>query len=128
MFHMRVEGLSELKSKLDQYSKRVSKQMQRNALLVAVEPARRAIANWAPVEPGKPDLRDTIISSAVRGEDSDVVSVAVGPSKSGYYGSFQELGTSRHAAQPFVRPGFDETVTEVAESIADELRTELDFR
>jgi HK97 gp10 family phage protein len=38
------------------------------------------------------------------------VAVAVGPSKAGFYGIFQEFGTVHHGAQPFARPAFDQTV------------------
>lgn len=86
MFSMRIEGLADLQRKLDQYSRRVSRDMQKNALLVAVEPARKAMVVHAPLEPGKPDLRDTIIAASVRAQDSKAVAVAVGPTKSGFYG------------------------------------------
>jgi HK97 gp10 family phage protein len=124
---MHLEGFAELERALDQLSRRVSVRVQRNALMVAAEPTRRAMAVHAPHEPGKPDLRDSMTVSPTPGEDANEIAVAIGPSQAGWYGSFQEFGTSRHAAQPFVRPAFDETVEEAAQAIADELRNELDF-
>ena len=35
-----------------------------------------------------------------------------GPGKDGFHGLFQELGTIFHAAQPFMRPSFDEGKSE----------------
>ena len=46
--------------------------------------------------------------------------VYVGPVKSVFHGIFQEFGTSRHGAQPFMRPGFESD----ARPFLDRLKTE----
>jgi HK97 gp10 family phage protein len=101
------EGGAELGRALGSLSQRVSRGIQREALKDAAEPMRKEMSMLAPVEAGKPDLRDTMTISNARGTDAQEVAVAVGPSKAGFYGSFQEFGTSRHGAQPFARPAFD---------------------
>jgi HK97 gp10 family phage protein len=50
-----------------------------------------------------------MVVSNARGFDLNEQGVAVGPTKAGFYGSFQEFGTAHHAAQPFARPAFDLT-------------------
>ena len=51
-----------------------------------------------------------------------VAHIAVGPSSKGYYLMFQEFGTSRHKAQPFLRPAFDEKQHEAIQAMADEFK------
>jgi HK97 gp10 family phage protein len=105
---VRFEGGSELAKTLATLSQRVSKKIQREALVDAAEPMRARMARLAPFEPGKPDLRDAMVISNARGTDVQETAVAVGPSKAGFYGSFLELGTKFLAARPFARPAFDE--------------------
>lgn len=125
MVSLKFEGGRELAAALGQLSGRVSKRIQREALVMAADPMRKAMAQKAPHEPGKPDLRDTMTISNARGQDSNEVAIAVGPSKAGFYGSFQEFGTARHGAQPFARPAFDETANAALQVIADDLWTSL---
>lgn len=109
-----MAGGRELAKTLAQLPDRVSRTIQRQALRLAAEPMRASMAILAPNEPGKPDLRDTMTVSNARGGEflfDDDVAVAVGPSKKGFYGSFQEFGTVHHGAQPFARPSFDQNVT-----------------
>lgn len=108
MITMQTTGGPELLEALSQLSTRVSTRVQREALRDAAEPLRRRMARLAPHEPGLPDLRDNIVISNAKGRDTQEVGIAVGPSLKGFYGSFQEFGTSRHRAQPFMRPAFDQ--------------------
>lgn len=99
------EGGAELAQALDRLSVRISKSIMRDALLEAGEPMRRTAARFAPYEPGAPDLKANIGIAAIRGDD--MATVAIGPTRGFFYGLFQEYGTSRHGAQPFMRPAFD---------------------
>lgn len=96
----------------------LSRSIVLEALKEAAEPMRSRMAQLAPREPGKPDIADNIgISVANRLGDvgggrwqarhDEEHAVAVGPTKDFFYGIFQEYGTSRHRAQPFMRPAFD---------------------
>lgn len=102
------EGSAELQKALEQLPARVSKRFQLEALEHAAVPMKRSMEMKAPHEPGKPDLKDSITISRTKGEDRQEMAVAVGPSRAGWYGSFQEFGTAHHAPQPFVRPAFEE--------------------
>lgn len=121
MVKFEVQGLSQLAANLQALPTRVSKTIQRNALKMAAEPIRQAIADKAPYRPGKPDLRDEIVVSNARGIDAQETAVAVGPSKARFYGSFAEFGTAFETARPFARPAFDENW----QRALDELRVSL---
>lgn len=122
---MRFEGGSDLAAALAQLRPRVSRKVQLDALREGAEPMRQRMAELAPHEPGKPDLKDTMTVSTARGEDIREVAVAVGPSKVGFYGSFQEFGTVHHSAQPFARPAFDAVSPESLRIISAALWREL---
>jgi HK97 gp10 family phage protein len=47
-------------------------------------------------------------------------------SKKAWYWKFQEFGTSRHAAQPFLRTGFETKKQEAVERIRDYLTARID--
>lgn len=118
-------GGQELQKALDSLPARVSKRFQLEALEHAAEPMRRQMEMLAPVEPGKPDLRDTIVISRARGVDAKETLVAVGPSRKGWYGSFQEFGTAHHAPQPFVRPAFAQKAGEAMRRLAADIWVSL---
>jgi HK97 gp10 family phage protein len=122
------KGGADLAKALEQLSDRVARKVQREALTTAAEPLRARMASLAPHAPGAPDLRNTMVVSNARGIDTNEVAVAIGPSKAGYYGSFQEFGTARHSAQPFMRPALDETAETVLRVLADEMWDALKSR
>lgn len=51
--------------------------------------------------------------------------VYVGMNRKGFYGMFQEFGTSNHAAQPFLRPAFDANKDRVVEVVKSDLGAEI---
>lgn len=122
------QGGQELQKALEQLPARVSKRFQLEALEHAAEPMRRAMELKAPVGPDRPHLRDTMTISRVRGHDVKEAAVAVGPAKSGYYGSFQEFGTAHHAPQPFVRPAFAEKAQEAMQRLGADIWASLASR
>lgn len=108
---MTFEGGSDLAQALGELPTRLSRSARREALRDAAAPMRARMSQLAPRgNPREPNLKDNIGIGDARGEDQQEVAIAVGPTIAGYYGSFQELGTSEHAAQPFARPAFDEQV------------------
>jgi HK97 gp10 family phage protein len=109
---VRFEGGKELAAALAGLKTRVSKRIVKEALMEAAEPMRKSMSTMAPRAPGAPDIADNIVISAGRGGkdafgDEKAATVNVGPAKGFVYGYFQEYGTKRHAAQPFMRPAFD---------------------
>ncbi len=110
----RFAGGREMAQFLTSLPERASRTVQRQALRAAAEPMRDDMARLAPHEPGAPDLRESMTISNARANDAlydTEVAVAVGPSKRGFYGIFQEFGTRFHGAQPFARPAFDLNIT-----------------
>lgn len=107
---MKFEGGKELADNLAQLPQRISRRVQLQALREAAEPMRDGMSRLAPVEPGPPDLRDMMTISPARGTDREELAVAIGPSRRGFYGLFQEFGTVHHGAQPFARPAFDQGI------------------
>lgn len=106
-------GGPELARTLLSLSPRLSTQLMNAALREGAEPMRSRAAELAPREPGAPDLADNIVVSPVRQTAKNGTGVAMGPSKGFFYGFFQEFGTARHGAQPFMRPAFDGTQRQV---------------
>lgn len=106
MISLKVEGGERLARELRGLSNRVSRNVQREALKEGAELIRARASALAPREPGAPDLADNIAVSNALPEDGSV-GVAIGPTRNFFYGFFQEFGTSRHSAQPFLRPAFD---------------------
>lgn len=117
---MRFEGGAELARTLESLPAALSYRVLIEGLKEAAEPMRQRMAELAPREPGAPDLAENMgISVADRigsteggrwqAREKEQAVVAVGPTKNFFYGLFQEYGTSRHGAQPFMRPAFDTT-------------------
>jgi HK97 gp10 family phage protein len=122
---LKFEGGVELQKALEALPAKVSKRIQDAALFYAAEPMRRTMELRAPVEPGKPDAKDSIVIRRVKGQDTQEAAVAVGPSKAGWYLSFQELGTAHHAPQPFARPAFDENVGRALQRLGEDIWVSL---
>lgn len=135
----RLEGGEALAAALNALPDRVRGTTLRAALMEAAEPMRATAARLAPYAPGAPDLKANIgISRATRigsvgggrwrakveGEEA----VAVGPTQKFFYGLFQEYGTTRHGAQPFLRPAFDAEAGQAVRILAARLWTALAAR
>jgi HK97 gp10 family phage protein len=132
-----LTGLEQFQKTMRSLDPSEARGVKRKMLMTAAAPMRARIEQLAPVEEGKPDLKDTISVQAVSKIDDpdigtiklqdDESAVAVGPSKAGFYGFFQEFGVAPHGehpghpAQPFVRPGFDETVGRAVAILRDEV-------
>jgi HK97 gp10 family phage protein len=115
---VRFEGGLELSKALATLSEAVSRKVQVEALTAGGTIMQRIAAAQAPrSQDGPPHLADHIVVGAVsarkleaRGRASETV-VEVGLERKPtdvFYGVFQEYGTVRHAAQPFMRPAFDQ--------------------
>ena len=107
MVQMRIEGGPQLAAALNSLSTRLSRRIQREALQAGGALIAERSKELAPRgDPSTPNLADEIVISNARPRDGSV-GIAIGPTKSVFYGSFQEFGTAHHAAQPFMRPAFD---------------------
>lgn len=130
---VKMEGFSELNRKLANMAKALPKSTQIEVLTEAGEIIADEARILVPVDSGT--LRDSISVSDVRlgGAFSmdrtlgDGAQVFIGPRTrsgppDGYYGHFLEFGTVKMAAQPFMRPAFDNTHGQVVSRIASELQ------
>src|SRR5690606_123156 len=104
----RFEGGEELAANLATLPTRVSKRFFREALAEGGALIQTRASALAPRgDPEAPNLSESIAVMTARATGGDPVGVAIGPTKNVFYGSFQELGTKHHAAQPFLRPALD---------------------
>jgi HK97 gp10 family phage protein len=115
MIKMKLDGAEKISEILRELPRRVSRKVLLDALKLAAEPIRADASAMAPVEPGAPDLAANIGIMAER--SSGEPTIGVGPSKSFFYGGFQELGTRHHAAQPFLRPAFERNVEQAVKTV-----------
>src|SRR5690606_13750740 len=93
----------------------------REALLAGAEPIREDAVRRAPRRTGF--LAGHIITEPVKGRTDQVV---IGPTKDAFYGLFQELGTSHHRAQPFLRPALEAKKDEAQRRAAAVLRAGIE--
>jgi HK97 gp10 family phage protein len=118
---LQVIGDKELLAELNKLSTRINKRLAREALEFGAEPIRAEAARKAPRKPPAPDLADHMIIAPARAIGSEIAAVKVGPERGTYWGLFQELGTARHGAQPFLRPAFDTQQARAVKRVAEEL-------
>lgn len=99
------------------------------ALKKGAEPIRDMAESLAPVDlsGGPPHLADNIVVAAAssRSLDAeglfDAVAVEIGPRQSTFWGYFQEYGTVKQQASPFMRPAFDSQRSLSLQIVASEL-------
>jgi len=138
MFSMKIEGGKALAEALNSLSARVRRNVLVKVLTEAAEPTRSRASALAPHEPGPPDIRENIVVSRFRKaigvdgilgrQDEFQATVAIGPAKGFTYGLYQEYGTVRHGAQPFMRPAFDTEATKAIPVVGEALWRELSAR
>lgn len=105
---MRVDGGKELAATLRALPTATSRNIRRDALEAAAEPMVAVARRLAPHEPGPPDLRANIEFQHIKATTKTESRLTWGPLRGFYYGYYQEWGTTRHPAQPFMRPAFDQ--------------------
>lgn len=115
-----IEGLDELLNKLEALPLTVARKLIVRSLRAGAEPIRQEASDRAPRGDEAPHLADNIIT-VVSDQTATGATARVGPSKQGFYGLFQEIGTAHHRAQPFLLPAYDSKVNEAIEIIGEEL-------
>jgi HK97 gp10 family phage protein len=137
---LRFSGGAELARTLNAMAGSVSHAVKVKALTEAAAPIRSQAASMAPRDPTSSGrhLADNIVIGSVSrarlesaGRPSETV-VEVGPAlkpSDHFYGFFQEYGTVRHGAQPFMRPAFDanwqRSLTILQAALWREIRTKI---
>jgi HK97 gp10 family phage protein len=105
-----IKGLKELDAALRQLPDEMQASPVRTALKAGAEVLRDGMSRRAPRDPvvAGVTLADEIVVVAKVSTAKDTAVAQIGPSKRAFYGGFQELGTSKMPAQPFMRPTLDE--------------------
>lgn len=133
MISLKVHGLDALKAQLEELGAEAAGKELARAARKAFEPVLAAAQARAPIDTGL--LRDSIKLAVVRPRGGDAVvqvGLRIAPSKGAaklgrrtisahWRWHFVELGTSKMAAKPFLRPALDGN----AQQVLDTLRVEL---
>lgn len=120
---IRIEGTKRLKQQLEALDARTSRAILAQIVVAAAEPVRAVAAQKAPIgQTGRlaGEMTTELLESKTRR-----ASAGVGPHQDAWYGRFQEYGTVHHAAQPFLRPAYDEQKRTVSRRMRDDLRAEI---
>jgi|SRR5690625_2273093 len=126
---MRIEGLKQVDEALKELPRATAKNVVRRVLRKRAEPMAFLAANLAPVDDA--DLANSMevntrLARRQRGGKvpADRVEVFVGSSSS--LAHLQEFGTRHHAAQPFMRPAFEQLKYRVLDGIQKDLMNEIE--
>ena len=111
----RVRGAKELEAKLKKIGSAVQGIMLEKAAMAGGLIIRDRAEELAPHLTG---FLEEKIEVQVAKKKKDQVQVSIGPHRRAFYGHMQEFGTVKHAAQPFMRPSFDEKKDEATRTTA----------
>ena len=136
-----VKGLRELGLQMQALSADLAGNVARQATAAGARVTRQAIKAGAPKDTGNLEaaivmkrVRDTRLTEeyvvAIRkGKTRDAKAAKRGEGRLGkdaFYARFQEFGTVKAPAQPFIRPGFEESVQDATQVIADRLKQRIE--
>lgn len=130
---VKIEGLRELAAALRELPKAVAAKQLRTPVAIAARTIRDDARRRAPSQSGR--LRASIIFKRTQGGALDaqyIVAVRHGKrfqhvgkhdvNQDAYYWTFLEFGTSKMAAEPFMRPAFESNKYDALTMIIDGLR------
>ncbi len=128
MITAKVQGLSSLHLKLALMMAHTDTMLEK-AIVKMPEPMRDHAQEICPRSEGPGGhLADGIKIGALKHVGPGHVQVRLGVKASLWYGVFPEYGTSRMAAQPFMRPAYDLKRDECIDIFADEIGRHLPGR
>ena len=93
------------------------------AIRAGAEPIRARAEELAPIETGV--LRESMTINVTEQSATEAIG-KIGPARRGFYGTFDEFGTAHQAAQPFLRPAYDERLAEAVGIISETLANEIE--
>lgn len=138
---VQIKGLRELGERMRSLSADMAGKVARQATAAGAGVARKNIRARAPKDTGNLQaaivmkrVRDTNLTEeyivAVRkGKKRDAQAAKRGEGRLGkdaFYARFKEFGTVKMPADPFIRPGFEESVQPATQAIAKRLKQRLD--
>jgi HK97 gp10 family phage protein len=131
MITIKVDGLKECASALDEFSNATARNVIKRALMDSGEPVESAAASLAPIITGEL-RRDVTISTQLKKSQrkqnpkQSTVEVYVGVAgKRGPFAHLVEYGTAHSAPEPFMRPAIDANTGNVIEIFRSELKVEI---
>lgn len=131
---VRVSGLKELDEALSQLPKATAKAVLRRIGIRALAPVIATAKTLVPVDDG--DLRDSLkVTTKLSRRQQSIQNKALAQGKASVqlfagasalpHAHLVEFGTSAMAAQPFMRPAWDQQKSAVLKMISDELGGEI---
>lgn len=128
---MQLHGAQDLARRLRELPKQMSRVALIKAAKAGAEPIVERAQDLAPKGTGKQFGRRTVhlaesIGTRFTRRGALRVVVQIGTEKDAYWGFFIEYGTSKMAAQPFMRPAFDAGAQDAVDAIAAVLRDEVE--
>ena len=121
---MKVEGVAELQRKFANMSGKMQRAVVRDSLRSAARVVEKSARQKVPVDTGR--LKKSITQRVT--VQSAVGEALIGYRKETFYGRFVELGTSKMAAQPFLRPALDENTDEIGRVFVQALNRTIEQR
>lgn len=118
---MKVEGMENLLAEVERLGK-AGNRIENKALKEAGDAVKTSIQNETPTRTGK--LKASIEVSRVKTKGG-IKQVEVGPGPDGYYGKFQEFGTAKIKANPFISRGYEMSKDKASRIIEEEIRKGL---
>lgn len=133
-------GVRELSRKLDELPRQAAGKVLRSAAMSATLPVLQEARSRAPVNdrdylrkthkgravaPGF--LKRNLGRKSILSSDKRFVKVMIGPKPEAFYGTaFVELGTSKMAAKPWLRPALESKKAQVLKRIGDLLKDRME--
>lgn len=120
--NIRIEGLDELERQFERLADTSKKKVMMKALNAGIAPIKKEAKDKAPKRTGL--LKKSIRSKQMRYTEKPSVGIFV--SGKAYYWKFLEDGTSKMAAQPFLRPAVDSKHEEGVNKFKEKWKVEID--
>lgn len=130
-----VHGLRELEEELAKFGPEIARKILRPAVRKSSETMRAEASRLAPrsTQARARHLQDNVVVrlgvkrgrsfiETLFGVETGSVTASIGFQKKTFWGMFQELGTSKHQANPFLRPAFDNESANSVRLLSGELK------
>jgi len=129
--NVEIKGVKELLHSLKQFPQNIQKNVITGAIRAGCKPIVNSAKSYVPVDSG--NLKKSIGIVKRKSRDKTKIRFSVTPRRKGKYDGFYahivEFGTSKMAAQPFMRPAYEsqdnESIDEVKKYMAKRIDKEI---